>query len=97
MDPRGEPATLLYQTSVIAISILKRALTPTEKCRSQPSSKTVLFAVKEAITENYNWSKCRDELIVGCLAPVGTSTTQFIHLRLRKEHKKTIRTRGPES
>ena len=55
---------------------------PTEKFRSPPSSK-LLFAV-ETITGKHNWLKCREQLDVRCQAPVDTSLTKTLNLRLRE-------------
>lgn len=43
-------------------------------CDSNYTLKLILIPA-----ENHNWSKCRDQLIMGCPAPVGPSTTQLLH------------------
>lgn len=50
----------------------------------------------ETITENPNFPKYREQVVVGFSASVDPSTTQFLHLRLReplgREGGKTVRT-----
>ena len=50
------------------------------------------------IIENHNWSKSREQSIIGCLAPVDTSTAQLLQLRLREHWGRvgwTVRSKRP--
>jgi hypothetical protein len=42
----------------------------------------------ETITENHNWSKCKEQLILGCPPSDGKSTTEQLHLGLRELGKR---------
>lgn len=42
----------------------------------------------DTITENQNWSKCREQLIMGYPTPTDTSTTQLQNLQLRAQQKR---------
>lgn len=65
-----------------------------------PHQKSFFSPQREIIAENYNLSKCR-KLTVGSPAPINTSTTQPLHLWLKKHFRrgsgKTVRARVPKS
>jgi hypothetical protein len=42
----------------------------------------MLLLAAETITDNHNWSKCTEQLIIGFPASINTKTTQFLHLGL---------------
>ena len=61
--------------------------------------KKLLFAT-ETKRENKNWSKYRDQVLLGCQVPMDISTIQFLHLMFRDHarigeglRRKTIRAR----
>lgn len=45
-----------------------------------------IFA-SEIITESHNWTKCTDQMIIGCLTQTGTFTTHPLHLRPKNDDK----------
>ena len=46
--------------------------------------KKLLFAT-ETKRENKNWSKYRDQVLLGCQVPMDISTIQFLHLMFRQQ------------
>lgn len=40
------------------------------------------------ITENHNWTQCRDQKIVGSPDPMDAPTSQPLHLRLTEYHRR---------
>lgn len=65
---------------------------------SHPSSK-IFLQKKEATAEILTCSKFRDDLTMGCPAPVDISSVQLQHIRFRKhqgiEAERLLRARGP--
>lgn len=55
----------------------------------------------ETITDNHNWTQCRDQGIVESLAPTDTSTPRLLHLWIKEDHgregRKIVKVRIPGS
>lgn len=71
------------------------------------SSELYLSLIKEVFlcqmetTENHNWPKCQEQLIMRCLAPGATTTIQWLFLKLR-EHlgrggRKIVKAKRPRN
>lgn len=59
-------------------------LTSTENCRSQSSSKRFHFIGYGKYYRKLHWSKCRDQLTLGCTNPIDTYSPQPLCLKLRE-------------
>lgn len=46
------------------------------------------LAMMENITENHNWSKHREQLIIVYPAPIDTSTTELLSLMVKEHHRR---------